>query len=191
MRPKTARRLLHALGWRGVGGPAPEPKCIFLGVPHTSIADFIIAWLYYHSVGGHPVIMVKESFYRWPLKRLLKRLAVIPIDRSHPTGTLKRVIDAFNTREKLQLGLAPEGTRKAVRRWKTGFHTLAREVGVPVYLSYIDWGTRRVGIGERFECTDDATADLIAIQQHYKKMGVVARHPEKFVYLDSVEKPEA
>ncbi|MBR4212804.1 MAG: 1-acyl-sn-glycerol-3-phosphate acyltransferase [Bacteroidales bacterium] len=184
MRPKTAKALLHLMGWTGIDGPAPEKKCIFLGVPHTSIADFFVAWLYYRSVGGHISIIVKDSFYRWPLRRILDRLGVIHIDRGHPTGTLKGVIDAFAAREELHLGLAPEGTRKAVKRWKTGFHTIAREAGVPVYTGFIDWGKKEVGIGQRFECTEDAAADLKAIQEWYKKKGVVGRHPEQFVFPD-------
>ena len=59
---------------------------------------------------------------------------------------------------------------------------------MPVYISFIDWGTKRVGIGERFECSADARADLVAIQKKYKKMGVVGRHPKNFVFLDEVEK---
>ena len=98
------------------------------------------------------------------------------------------MIDAFATRDELHLGLAPEGTRKAVKRWKTGFHTIAREAGVPVYTGFIDWGTKRVGIGERFLCTEDAESDLAAIQQWYKKKGVVGRHPEKFVFPDELGK---
>ena len=190
MGKKGAKLMLRLMGWKGVGGPAPDKKCIFLGVPHTSIADFFVAWFYCRSVGMKTAIIVKDAFYRWPFRRLLDRVGVIHIDRGHPTGTVKSVIDAFNSREEMVLGLAPEGTRDAVKRWKTGFHTIAREAGVPVYISFIDWGTKRVGIGERFDCTPDAAADLVTIQKMYKKMGVVARHPEKFAFLDEVEQAE-
>ena len=188
MRAKTAKVLLRLMGWKGIGGPAPDKKCIFLGVPHTSIADFFVAWVYCRSVGMKTAIIVKDAFYRWPFRKLLDSVGVIHIDRSHPTGTVKSVIDAFNSRDEMVLGLAPEGTRDAVKNWKTGFHTIAREAGVPVYISFIDWGTKRVGIGERFECSADARADLVAIQKKYKKMGVVGRHPKTFVFLDEVEK---
>ena len=42
----------------------------------------------------------------------------------------------------------------------------------------------KVGIAQRFECTEDAAADLKAIQEWYKKKGVVGRHPEQFVFPD-------
>ena len=79
------------------------------------------------------------------------------------------------------LALAPEGTRKAVRRWKTGFHTIAREVGCPVYLGYFDWGTKRVGRGQKVELTDDARADMARIQQMYEDMHLKGKHPELYV----------
>ena len=81
----------------------------------------------------------------------------------------------------LHLAIAPEGTRKAVKRWKTGFHTIAREVGCPVYLGYFDWGTKRVGRGEKFELTDDPKADMKRIQEIYEDMHMVGKHPEGYV----------
>ena len=81
----------------------------------------------------------------------------------------------------MHLALAPEGTRKPVRRWKTGFHKIAKEVGCPVYLGYFDWGTKRVGRGQKFELSDDAKADMERIQKIYEEMHLTGRHPENYV----------
>ena len=86
--------------------------------------------------------------------------------------------------EKFALCIAPEGTRKPVKRWKTGFHTFARAAGVPVYLGYFDWGKREIGHGPRFECSDNAMADLRAIQAFYKEKGVQGKRPGHLAYLD-------
>ena len=79
------------------------------------------------------------------------------------------------------LALSPEGTRKAIKRWKTGFHTIARQLDCPVYLGYFDWGTKHVGRGEKVELTDDARADMARIQEMYEKMNLTGKHPEKYV----------
>lgn len=177
---------LKAMGWTPVGGPIPDKKSVALGVPHTCLADFLIAYHYYRSVGGRINIMVKKEFFFWPAGPILRWLGAIPVDRSHPSHTYRDILEEFKKRDVICLGLSPEGTRKPVKQWKMGFHHIARAAGVPVYLSFMDWKTRRVGIGERFECTEDAHADLLTIQRYYKKMGVEGRHPNQFVFLDEV-----
>ena len=186
MKPATARFLLtkiHRFTIVDTDLP-PEPKHIVLGVPHTAIADFIVAWLYYRSIGGNPRVMIKQEFFFWPLGALLRRLGAIPVDRQNPVRITKQVIDAMEQSTSFHLCIAPEGTRKPVKRWKTGFHTFARAAGVPVYLGYFDWGKREIGHGPRFECSDDAIADLRAIQAFYKEKGVQGKRPGHLAYLD-------
>jgi 1-acyl-sn-glycerol-3-phosphate acyltransferase len=96
------------------------------------------------------------------------------------------MIDIFNSHEKFHLALAPEGTRKAVKRWKLGFHTIAKATGVPVYLGYFDWGRKIIGYGEKFELTDDPMADLREIQKIYKAMDLKGYHDGCFDFMDGV-----
>lgn len=174
--------MLRRLGWTAVGGPVPESRAIILGVPHTSIWDFAISYLYYTSVGGKASVMIKKEFFFWPLGPVLRRLGGVPVDRGRGAAMLVRsMIREFENTPVLHLAIAPEGTRKAVKKWKTGFHTIARSAGVPVYLGYFDWGTRRVGRGEKFELTDNAAADMAAIQACYEKMNLVGKHSGMYV----------
>ena len=76
--------------------------------------------------------------------------------------------------------MCPEGTRKAVRKWKTGYHTLARAAGMPVYISFVDWGHKRVGIASKVELTDNARADTDRIQKIYEDMDLIPLHPEGY-----------
>lgn len=169
------------MGWTAVEPPVPEPKCIILGVPHTSGWDFIISYLYYTSVGGSARVMIAKEFFWWPIGPIIKRLGAIPVDRKSPTSLLVSIIHEMNKADNFHLAIAPEGTRKAVKRWKTGFHTIARETGIPVYLGYFDWKTKRVGRGQRVELTDDARADMKRIQELYEQMHMEGKHPEKYV----------
>ncbi len=173
--------LLRSMGWTAVGTPVPEDKCVILGVPHTSGWDFVISYLYYTSVGGKAYVMIAKEFFWWPLGPILKGLGAIPVDRKNATSLVLSVIHEMNKAKKLHLAIAPEGTRKAVKRWKTGFHTIATEVGCPVYLGYFDWKTKRVGRGEKFELTSDAKADMKRIQEIYESMHMEGKHPEGYV----------
>ena len=198
MRPAFAKFLLcKVLGWKmGITTPPPEDKCIILGAAHTNIAEFFIYLLYVRAMGDRMSVLMKKEFFKGPAKWILPRLGVIPVDRSRTGGAnlLRDVYAAFEEKEHLHLAMAPEGTRKPVRRWKMGFHAIARHVGVPVYLGYFDWGRKLITYGERFECTPDADADLRTIQRHYKSLGITAYHPERFVFLKEIEeetRPEA
>lgn len=168
-------------GWTPVGGTAPENKCILLGVPHTSALDFVIAYLFYQSVGGDALCMVKKEFFKWPFGPVVRRMGGIPVDRKSPSSIVRSVIREMDRREKFHLAIAPEGTRQPVRKWKTGFHMIAKATGVPVYLCYFDWGTKRVGIECKVELTDDAKADMARIQQMYEDMHLTGRHPDMYV----------
>lgn len=173
--------LLKSLGWTADSNPVPEDKCIILGVPHTSIWDFVISYLYYTSVGGKAYVMIKKEFFAGPLGWLLRKLGGLPVDRKNAASLVLSVIHEMNRCDKLHLAIAPEGTRKPVKRWKTGFHTIARETGVPVYLGYFDWGTKHVGRGERIELTDDAKADMKRIQEIYEGMHLTGKFPKDYI----------
>ena len=112
---------------------------------------------------------------------LMRKLGAIPVDRSNSTALLKSVIEEMEKPGSFHLALAPEGTRKPVKHWKTGFHLIAREANIPVYLGYFDWKTKRVGRGQKVELTDDARADMKRIQQMYEDMHLVGKHPEKYI----------
>ena len=60
-------------------------------------------------------------------------------------------------------------------------HAIARHSGASVYLGYFDWGTKRVGRGQKVELTDDPRADMKRIQQMYEDMHLVGKHPEKYI----------
>lgn len=178
---KCCRRILRWMGWT-VDGTAPEEeKCIILGVPHTSIWDFIIAYLYYYSLDHKGHVMIKKEMFFWPLGPILRSVGCIPVDRSNAASLVRSVITEMEKSKHFHLCIAPEGTRKPVRKWKMGYHTIAREVGCPVYLGYFDWGTRHVGALRKVDLTDDARADTDRIQALYEEMHLTGKHPERYI----------
>jgi 1-acyl-sn-glycerol-3-phosphate acyltransferase len=187
MKHKICKFILKCMGWTAIEPPVPEAKCIILGVPHTSIWDFVVSYLYYCSVGGKASIIIKSEFFFWPLGFILRSMGGIPVDISKVVTLLLRIIEAFNERESLHLAMAPEGTRKLVKHWKTGFHTIAKAVNVPVYLGYFDWGKKIVGRGQKFELSNNAQEDLKKIRIIYKNMGLIGKHPEKYTTGSDLE----
>ena len=179
--------LLWIAGWKVIGGVAPVPKCIVLGVPHTSLWDFVISWIFYKSVGGNPNILVNKKFFFFPVGYLLNYMGAIPVDTSRGAGSVKQIITEFKKREILHLAIAPEGTRKATMNWKGGFHTIARIANIPVYCAVFDWGRKEIGIIDQIVLTKDMNADMLRIKQWYKTRGVKGKHPEKFILGDGLD----
>ena len=120
-RQKFSKRLLRWMGWTAEGSIPPEDKCIVLGVPHTSVVDFVVAWAAYTYMGGTPNIMIKKEFFFWPLGWLLRKMGAVPVDRSKGSNVALHNIQAMKNSEKMHLAIAPEGTRKKTDNWKMGF----------------------------------------------------------------------
>ncbi len=172
---------LKRLGWTTVGGPVPENKAVILGVPHTSAMDFVISYLFYTQFGAQKAkVMIKKEFFFWPFGPLLRKMGAVPVDRSNAASMVKSLIGEMEGEDTFILAIAPEGTRKATKRWKTGYHLIAKAVGCPVYLGYFDWGRKRVSAGEKVELTDDARADTERIQAIYEGMRLQGKHPEGY-----------
>jgi len=172
--------MLWILGWKAMEPPVPEPKCIILGVPHTSAWDFIISFFYYSSMGRTASVMVKKSFFKWPMGPFVRAMGGIPVDKKKGASLTLQIIGEFRQRDQLHLAIAPEGSRQLTERWKAGFHTIAKAANIPVYLGYFDWKRKEVGRGVKFEISDDAQADLKKIRAWYKAKGIEGKHPHLF-----------
>jgi 1-acyl-sn-glycerol-3-phosphate acyltransferase len=184
---KFSRSLINFLGWKGVGGAPSDRKCIVIGVPHTSLWDFFISFYYLRAVGVDPHVMIKKELFRGRLGSWLRERGSIPIDRENPTQTILNVVHAFKTHDDLCLGMAPEGTRKPVKKWKTGYYTIAKAAQIPVYLGWLDWKTKTISVGERYEVCDNAALDMKRIQLYYRKMDLHAKHLSNFIFPDEIE----
>ena len=178
---KFCGKLLRRMGWESIGGPMKEKKAIVLGVPHTSVWDFLVSYLFYTQFGKVAHIMIKKEFFFWPLGPILRACGAVPVDLDSAASMVRSLIHEMDQAEEFHLAIAPEGTRKAVKRWKTGFHLIARETGATVYVGYYDWGRKRISVGEPIELTDDPKADMQRIYDIYRPMGIQGLHKDGFI----------
>ena len=169
------------MGWTIDSEVVPVDKCIILGAPHTSIWDFVVAYLYYEAVGGSARCMIKKELFFPPLGWIIRAMGGFPIDRKNSTEVVMSTIHEMEKASKFHLAIAPEGTRKPVKNWKTGFHLIARETGATVYVGYYDWGRKRISVGEPIELTDDPKADMQRIYDIYRPLGIQGKHKDGFI----------
>ena len=169
--PRVVRWLattwLRLLGWRPVG-PFPDvPKVLFLAAPHSSACDALYGLLIKVAAGVDIRFMAKREAFWFPLGLLLRALGAIPIDRSAAHGVVGSTVEGFRANPNAWFLLAPEGTRRAVTKWKSGFWHIARKADVPVCCIYIHYPDKVFGIGEMFQMTDDMEADMARIRAWY------------------------
>src|SRR3546814_18765879 len=76
-------------------------------------------------------VLGKDSLFRIPvIGWLLKRLGVIPVDRKAAQGVVEQAEALIHGSDRFWYGLVPEGPRKRVEHWKTGFWRVARAADV-------------------------------------------------------------
>ena len=160
--------LLRRCGWKLAGEFPNLPKLVFIAAPHSSWWDGVWGLLFKAAVGLDASFMAKKELFAGPLGWLLRRMGGIAIERSAAHGVVEQMVERFAERERLWLGIAPEGTRKAVTKWKSGFWQIAHEAGVPVLAVYFHYPEKTIGIGPVFELSGDRDADVARIREFYR-----------------------
>lgn len=145
------------------------------------MADFVIAYLFYTSFGEVGRVMIKKDLFFWPLGPILRAMGGIPVDRTNATALVMSIMEEMNKGSFFKLAIAPEGTRKPVKRWKSGALRIAYDTGVPVYAGYFDWGTKRISCGQKFPLTGNANEDLKRLQQYYESLHLTGKHQKKYL----------
>ena len=173
-----ARIFLFFIGWKKEGA-LPEPqKYVMIAAPHTSNWDLPVMLALGFLLRGKLFWMTKDSVFRWPFGGFFKWLGGIPIDRSKTNGVVGQCIELFEKHDTLILAVPPEGTRKKVRAWKTGFYHIANGAHVPIALGYLDYGRKRGGVAKLFHPTGDYDTDVAEIQKFYAT--ITPKHPDKY-----------
>ena len=175
---RLARWLLGLIGWRVEGGLPPCPRFVLIVAPHTSNWDFPIGLLVMFGTDLRASWLGKHTIFRFPVAPLLRWLGGEPIDRSAAQGTVEAAIERFRTRPQWVLALSPEGTRRLVGRWKTGFHRIAVGAGVPIVPVAFDYPARAVRIGPPVDPDPDEVAGVAQLRALFRKS--MARYPERF-----------
>jgi len=162
------RGLLRLAGWRLAGEFPDVPKLVVIAAPHSSNWDAIIGMLFKVGLRLQVRFIGKREAFVWPLGPLLRALGGIPIDRSAAHGVVEAIQHEFLSHERFWFALAPEGTRKKVQKWKSGFWHIARATGVPILPVYFHYPEKTLGIGPLFQPSADLEADMARIREFYR-----------------------
>lgn len=171
------RAILRAGGWRMVGAFPDIPRLVLIGAPHSSNWDGIWGFAAKMAMGLDLKVLGKDSLFKLPVMgALMHHLGVIPVDRKAAHGVVEQAARMIRDADKLWYALAPEGTRRAVERWKPGFWRIAKAAAVPVVPAYFHYGQKVIGIGPPFDLGEDFDSDFNRIRNWYRGVSKGKNH---------------
>lgn len=162
------RTVLRLGGWKMTGRFPDIDKVIVLVAPHTSWWDGIWGMAAKLAMGLRVEVMAKRELFNPFLAPILRALGAVPIDRGNASGVVPAMSARFRNAEQLWLVIAPEGTRRRVENWKSGFWHIARAAQVPVVCIYFHYPERTIGIGPTLDMTGDLATDMARVREFYR-----------------------
>ena len=173
-----AKFIFHKLlGWKIVGAfDKSIPKSVVIVVPHTSWHDFYVGAFSRKLLKTQINFVAKKELFKWPFGAYFRWMGGTPLDRTSGQNKVEAIANIFSDKEEFRMAMAPEGTRKKVDRWKTGFYYIATEAKVPIIPVSFDYKTKTVKIGEAFYPTGNIEPDITELHKFFN--GVIGKIPE-------------
>ncbi len=173
---RFSRFVLRLTGWKLVEEMPPEQKYVLVGAHHTSNWDWVIGFFMMAGLGLKPRWVGKDSLFRGLAGPIMRWLGGISVVRGARENFVGQVVNVYNNSKELVIALAPEGTRKYVDHWKTGFYHIAEGAKVSVAMAFLDYSKKICGIGGYFMPSGDLKADMGILREFYD--GVIGKFPE-------------
>lgn len=166
------------MGWKFYGSwPAGIKKAVVIVVPHTSWHDFYLGLLVRRILGVDIKFVAKKELFKPPFGWYFRWMGGTPLDRTAGQNKVDSIAALFRKKEEFRLAIAPEGTRKKVKDWKTGFYYIAKTADVPIVMIAFDFGKKRVKISKPMYATENKERDFEKIRAFYKEVtGKVAHY---------------
>ena len=174
---KISKFILELFGWKILGVfPANVKKYIIVVAPHTSNWDFPLGLLVRSARQAKVVFIGKHTLFTFPWGIIFRWLGGYPVDRTKSTNFVDSVVKIFNEKEEFSVVISPEGTRKKVDKFKTGFYYIAKNAGIPLVLCKFDWEKKEVVFSDPMYATSDVEKDFENIYAYFR--GIKGRNPQ-------------
>lgn len=158
--------------------PHVYPRKIFAVAPHTSNWDFPLGLLVRSAMKLRTKFLGKDSLFNPPFGWIFRGLGGIPVVRSKSTNFVDSTVSTLKKYDEISIALAPEGTRKRIDGFKTGFYWMAVKADIPLFLVKFDWENKIVDFSGPFPLSGDIGVDLPRIEAHFAH--VKGKIPDNF-----------
>jgi 1-acyl-sn-glycerol-3-phosphate acyltransferase len=157
------------LGWKIEGDfDTSIKKSVVIVVPHTSNFDFIVCSFTRRILKVQINFVGKKALFAWPIGWYFKWMGGEPLERKKSENKVEAITKVFEELDEFRLAIAPEGTRKKVDKWKTGYYYIALSANVPIVPVSLDYPSKTICIGKEFYPTGDIEKDEIELRLFFK-----------------------
>lgn len=157
------------MGWRIEGAFDPTVrKAVIIVVPHTSWHDFYLGLFTRRLTKTQIDYIAKKELFRWPFGWYFRWTGGEKLDRTPGQNKVEAIAEIFKNKEEFRLAMAPEGTRKKVSDWKTGFYYIPLTAGVPIICIPFDYKKKVITINNAFYPTGNINLDLKKLRTYFK-----------------------
>ena len=163
------RVILGSFGWQVTGNIPNEKRIIFVGAPHTSNWDFIFGIAALFALNLNLKWLGKNSIFVPFLSPIFKWLGGIPVNRENPGLLIDEIVKIIQKEKGLAIGIAPEGSRKKVEKWKSRFLRIADQTKSKILLFSIDAPSKTINIDKFFEPCGNNEEDIKFLMNYYKQ----------------------
>lgn len=164
---RSAKYTLNLFGWSLVSELPSVQKYLLVGAHHTSNWDLPIALLMMAALGLRLRWIGKASLFKGPQGWVMRGLGGIPVERGARKNFVEQIVDLYNERKEMVITIAPEGTRRFVDHWKTGFYHIAEGANIPIAMCFLDYSRKTCGVGGYFYPCGDIEKDIKILQDFF------------------------
>ena len=111
----------------------------------------------------------------------MRALGGYPVDRRTTKNYVDFIIETFNSKKEFAIAITPEGTRRKVDRFKTGFFYIATGANIPIVITIFDAGTKTFRIMPPYYMTGELETDLDKVASFYR--GIKGINPKDGVFF--------
>jgi len=166
-------------GWRVEGEyPYHVKKFLITVAPHTSFQDFPIGILFRNWYGVKINFVIKAELGNNPIiGPFIRWMGGIPVQRNKATNFVQSVAKKYEEYDSLYITITPEGTRKKVDKFKSGFYYIAKEADIPILPIVFDFEHKTLRILSLFHLNDNnPKEDIQKFENLYR--GYLGKHPQ-------------
>jgi len=165
------------MGWKIIGTLDKEvKKCVMIVVPHTSWHDFYLGIFARGIIGLEMNWVGKKELFQFPFHWYFRWMGGAPLDRTGGLNKVDSITALFNQRSVFRMAIAPEGTRKKVKKLKTGFYYIALKANVPIIPVAFNFGKKEINLGNPLQPSGNIEADMEILLTHF--IGVKGKNPD-------------
>ena len=152
-------------------------KCVIIVAPHTHWFDFFIGIMVRRIYNLKINFIGKKELFFFPLNLFMRYMGGYPVNRNSNSNTVDQIAKIYSTNTEFRLALSPEGTRKKVKKWKSGFYFIAKKAKVPIICVSLNYIDKNVNFSQPHEISGDFEKDLKKLKSFFKGIkGKVAEY---------------